>query len=56
MTEHGGRGKFVAFNKHHFIADNEDLANQLCDLLPLPCIVNDIDSGAALSYLSQYRK
>ncbi len=41
MSEYGGRGKFVVFTaKHHFIADNEDLADQLCDLLPLPCIVD----------------
>ena len=41
MFEHGGKGKFVVFtSKHHFIADNEDLADQLCDLLPIPCIVD----------------
>ena len=40
--EHGGKGKFVIFTSknQHFLADTEDLANQLCDMLPVPCIVD----------------
>ena len=43
MFEHGGKGRFVIYTaQHHFIGDSETLANQLCDLLPIPCVVSFI--------------
>ena len=41
MFEHGGKGRFVIYTaQHYFIGDTQTLANQLCDLLPIPCIVS----------------
>lgn len=43
MYEYGGRGKFAIYTANeYYIADKASTAHHLCEILPIPCIVDII--------------